>query len=393
MTGRLTAIDALRGTVMILMALDHVRDFLHRAAMTTSPTDLSQTTALIFFTRWVTHFCAPVFVFTAGLGAYFWWQRGRTRSELSVFLLTRGAWLIVLELTVMQVGYYFDLPFSDPVLLLVLWVIGASMIGLAGLVWLPLRWLTVLSCAIILLHHLADGITATQFGGSSWLWNVLHQVGAFSAGGSLVIVGYPLIPWMAIMALGFCFGPAFALPAGARRRLFVRTGTAMILGFVALRAFNAYGDPAPWTGQGSVGFTTLSFLNTTKYPPSLAFVLMTLGPALLLLAWFDRRDLANSHPLVVFGRVPLFYFVSHFYAAHVAAVVFALIQYGGAAMSFIFQPLPSMGGPRNLFPPGFGYDLWVTYLVWAAIVIGLYPACRWFARIKERRRDWWLSYL
>ncbi len=393
MTSRLTAIDALRGAVMVLMALDHVRDFFHRGAMTASPTDLSQTTVAIFLTRLVTHVCAPVFVFTAGLGAYFWWQRGRTRTQLSTFLVSRGLWLILLELTVMQVGYYFDLPSRNPVLLLVLWVIGASMIGLAALVWLPMRWLAVLGVATIVLHHLADGVGAAELGPAAWLWNVLHQVGAFPVGTSLVIVGYPLIPWIAIMALGFCFGPAFALPPDARQRLFVRLGVAMMLGFVVLRALNVYGDPAPWSGQASAAFTALSFLNTTKYPPSLAFVLMTLGPALLALAYLDRRAPASTHPLVVFGRVPLFYFVLHFYLAHVAAVLFALIQYGGAALAFIFHPVPSMGGPRNLFPPNFGYDLWVTYVVWAAIVIGLYPACRWFARLKERRRDWWLSYL
>ena len=256
-----------------------------------------------------------------------------------------------------------------------------------------MRWLAVLGVATIVLHHLADGVGAAELGPAAWLWNVLHQVGAFPVGTSLVIVGYPLIPWIAIMALGFCFGPAFALPPDARQRLFVRLGVAMMLGFVVLRALNVYGDPAPWSGQASAAFTALSFLNTTKYPPSLAFVLMTLGPALLALAYFDRRALASTHPLVVFGRVPLFYFVLHFYLAHVAAVLFALIQYGGAALAFIFHPVPSMGGPRNLFPPNFGYDLWVTYVVWAAIVIGLYPACRWFARVKERRRDWWLSYL
>ena len=393
MTSRVGSVDALRGTVMIIMALDHVRDFFHRAAMSGSPTDLSKTTVALFLTRWVTHLCAPAFVFTAGIGAYFWWQRGRTRGQLSGFLLTRGLWLIVLELTVMQIGYYFDLPFQDPVLLLVLWVIGASMIGLAILIWLPIRGLAVLSVAVIALHHLLDGTTATQFGASAWIWNLLHQVGAFKAGSSFVIVGYPLVPWIAIMAAGFCFGPVFSMEAAARQRLLIRLGTAMILGFVLLRAINGYGDPAPWAGQRSPAFTVLSFLNATKYPPSLAFVLMTLGPALLLLAYFERRSVTPASPLVTFGRVPLFYFVAHFYAAHVAIVVFSLAQYGSAAMSFVFQPVPSMGGPRNLFPPDFSYDLWLTYVVWAAIVVGLYPACRWFARVKERRRDWWLSYL
>jgi len=392
-TRRVATIDAVRGLVMIIMALDHVRDFIHRAAMTSSPTDLASTTPLLFFTRWITHICAPTFVFTAGLGAFLWFQRGKTKAQLSKFLLTRGLWLVVLELTLMRLAYNFNLSSKYPVFLLVLWVLGICMIGMALLVWLPVRLLAVVSVTVIVLHNVLDNVTAIQFGAAAGVWNLLHQVGAFRFAGMTFIVGYPLVPWIAVMALGFCFGPLVLQERALRRRYLALIGVVATGAFVILRALNGYGDPAPWTAQSSATFTALSFLNTTKYPPSLAFLLMTLGPALLLLARFDRPSVKDSNPLVVFGRVPLFYFVIHFYAAHAAAVLFASIRYWRDALPFLLEPVPSMGGPRELFPPQFGYDLWVVYVVWALIVLALYPACRWFARVKATRRDWWLSYL
>jgi uncharacterized membrane protein len=208
-----------------------------------------------------------------------------------------------------------------------------------------------------------------------------------------VVVGYPLVPWIAVMALGFCLGELFTIEAQARRRALVLIGTAAILAFVVLRALNLYGDPAPWSVQHSGVYTALSFLNTTKYPPSLAFLLMTVGPTLLALAWLDGRDVPPSHPFLAFGRVPLFYFVLHFYAAHALAVLFAAAQYGSVALAFVFHPVPSMGGPRELFPADFGYKLWVAYAVWALVVVALYPLCRWFARIKASRHGWWWRYL
>jgi uncharacterized membrane protein len=390
---RVVAIDAIRGVVMVLMALDHVRDFVHRGAMSYSPTDLARTTTALFLTRWVTHICAPVFMFTAGMGAFLWWQQSRTRQQLSTFLLTRGFWLLVLELTVMRLAYNFDFSQRYPLLLLVLWALGACMIGLAALVWLPLRALAVLSIAVVTLHNCLDYVTASQFGASAGIWNLIHEAGAFRLAGATVIVGYPLVPWIAVMALGFCFGRVFLMESSLRRRYLVAIGAASTLAFVVIRALNRYGDPVPWSTQSSVIDTALSFLNTTKYPPSLAFLLMTLGPALLALAYFDLAELKPSNPLVVFGRVPLFFFVIHFYAAHATAVVLAWLRYGRASLTFAFHPVPSMGGPRELFPAGFGYDLWVVYVVWTLIGLGLYPACRWFARIKGTRRDWWLSYL
>jgi uncharacterized membrane protein len=384
---RLVSIDAMRGLVMIIMALDHVRDFFSRDAALFSPTDLARTTPALFLTRWITHFCAPVFMFTAGIGAYLWWQRGHTRPQLSVFLLTRGLWLVILEVTVMRPAYNFNFSTRYAFLLVVLWALGMAMIGLAALIWLPTRWLAVVSIATIALHNCLDGVQATG------IWNVLHRPGLIRVAGQVVIVSYPLVPWITVMAAGFCLGPVFRMDQTARRRLLIRMGTAVTLAFVLVRTLNVYGDPARWSAQKSAVYTVFSFLNCTKYPPSLDFLLMTLGPALLALAYFDRLPLKDTNPLIVFGRVPLFYFIAHFYLAHVAAALLAWLRYGRAALPFLFQPVTPMGGPQQMLAAGFGYDLWVTYLVWALIVAGLYFPCRWFARVKAARRDWWLSYL
>ena len=390
---RLASVDALRGFVMIIMALDHVRDFIHRGAMSQSPTDLATTTPILFMTRWVTHICAPVFMFTAGIGAYFYWKNNRTTAQLSTFLVTRGLWLMLLEVTVMRLAYNFDFAQSYPVLLLVLWGLGLSMIVLAALVWLPIPLLSALGVATIVLHHLADGIDARRLGWAAPLWYLVHQVGGFPFAGHVFVTPYPLVPWVAVMALGFCFGRVLELPADRRQRLIFRLGIGITIAFLLVRAFNRYGDGEPWSWGASPVYTVLWFLNTTKYPASLQFLLMTLGPALILLWSFDRRSFSRTNPLIVFGRVPLFYFVLHFIAAHVAAFALAVIAYGSSAFTFMRAPVPSMGGNANSFPPGFGWDLWVAYAVWIAIVLALYPLCRWFASVKERRRDWWLSYL
>lgn len=394
--GRAPSIDLLRGVVMIIMALDHVRDFIHRGAMSALPTNLANTTPLLFGTRWITHLCAPAFALTAGLGAWLWWQNGRTRSALSRFLATRGLWLMALELVVMQLGYYFSWSPANPVLLLVLWSLGLSMVLLAALIWLPRRLLLALAVATILLHPLLDGITARQFGAAAGLWNILHQVGAFRLDGILFVTPYPVIPWVAIMAFGFTLGPLFAMGEAERtRRLWLIAATALA-GFVIMRLVNVYGDPVPWEHQRSLAYTVISFLNVTKYPASPAFVLVTLGLALALLAAFGRVASTHRGPVaiaIVFGRVPLFYYIVHFFLAHLIATALAFAMYGRGAYAFAFLPYPSMGGPSDRFPIGFGFDLWVTYLVWLAVVVASYPLCRWFAGIKARRRDWWFSYL
>jgi uncharacterized membrane protein len=389
---RLLSVDALRGLVMIIMALDHVRDFFHASAAVFSPTDLSRTTPILFFTRWITHFCLPVFMFLAGTGVYLY-GRNRTKGQLSRFLWTRGLWFIALELTVMRFAYNFNFSPRFLILLLILWIFGICMVAMAALVYMPMRWPAALSVAVIVLHNCLDGIRAQQFGSAAWSWNLLHQPGIITVAGKPALVTYTFLPWIAVMAAGFCFGRIFQLDAEARRRLMLRLGLAMSIAFVALRTVNHYGDPAPWAHQKSAVFTVLSFLNCTKYPGSLDFLLMTLGPALLALAWFDRLKFKPANPLIVFGRVPMFYFVLHFYLIHVLAVLAAWLRYGNAAARFVFNPLPSMGGPAKLFPSPFGYSLLVTYGVWLLVLVLLYPVCRWFANVKSRRCDWWLSYL
>ena len=306
--------------------------------------------------------------------------------------MTRGLWLALLEVTVMRLAYNFSLSQEYPVFLLVLWGLGFCMIALAALVWLPIPVLSVVSVAAIVLHHLADGVRAQQFGAAAPLWNLIHQVGAFQFAGHVFITPYPLVPWVGVMALGFCFGGLLRLPSDRRQRLLLRLGIVITIAFVLVRVMNVYGDPSRWSWQATAASTVLSFLNTSKYPPSLSFLLMTLGPALIALAWFDRRDLQPANPLIVFGRVPLFYFVLHFTAAHASTFGLSIVTYGAATFSFMWQPVPSMGGPAQAFPPNFGWDLWVAYAVWIAIVASLYPLCRWFASVKERNRSWWLSY-
>lgn len=386
---RLQSVDALRGLVMIIMALDHVRDFFHSAAMSFQPDDLSRTTWAIFFTRWVTHFCAPVFMFTAGLGAFFWLGRGRTKAGLAAFLVKRGLWLVLLDLTVIRFAMTFSLA-SGIVLVSVLWALGWSMVLLAVLVRLPPRILAIISIAVIALHNLLDPIQAARFGPFAWLWNVFHQLGVFQAAGAPVLVSYPLIPWFAVMSAGFCFGRVFNLSPPERRRIMVRFGLALTAAFVVIRAINVYGDPQPWTG-GLAGMTLLSFLRVTKYPPSLDFLLMTLGPALLILSWFDRLAFKASNPLIVFGRTPLFYFVGHLLLTHLLAFPLAWLRYGHAG--FVLNLLPSMGGTAESYPAGYGYSLAGVYALWIAVVILMYPLCRWFGGVKARGGGWWLSYL
>ena len=391
---RLSSVDALRGLVMVIMAIDHTREFFHAGAMNFAADNLARTTPLLFLSRWVTHICAPVFLFTAGMAARLRMERGDVRpSEMSRYLVTRGLWLIAVELIVMRLAMNFSLDLRYPVLLIILWALGWSMIALAALVHLPPRIVGALGLLVVVGHNALDGVQAAQFGGMAWLWNVLHQPGAVAAGGVTAVTGYPVLPWMGVMAVGFASAGIYTWEPARRLRALRLTGTLCIAGFVALRSLNMYGDPAPWSTQPSALFTALSFLSTTKYPPSLAFLLMTLGPAAWLLAAFERASFGPRHPFVVFGRVPFAYYVSHFWILHVAASVAALARYGASALRFLSEPFPSMGGARDLFPPDFGFSLGQVYLVWLLLVAALYPFCRWLGELKGRRRDWWLSYL
>jgi uncharacterized membrane protein len=334
----------------------------------------------------------PVFMFAAGMGMFLF-EHSHTKGQLSRFLWTRGLWFILLELTVMQPAYNFSFSSRFMLFLLILWIFGICMIAMAALIRLPVRWLAALSVAVILFHNCLDGIDASRFGSAAWVWVLLHQPGLVRFAGRTFRVPYTFIPWIAVMAAGYCFGRVFLLEPAARQRILLRVGLALTIGFVVIRSVNRYGEPAPWTHQKSFLFDVLSFLNCTKYPASLDFLLMTLGPALLVLAYLGRRSFKVSNPLIVFGRVPMFYFILHFYLIHLLIVLASWLRYGGAAAKFTFTPVPSMGGPQQLFPAGFGYSLWVVYAVWLLVVVSLYPVCRWFAKVKSTRRDWWLSYL
>src|SRR5258705_12859437 len=283
---RLDSIDLVRGIVMVIMVLDHTRDFVHGPALRYDPTDLARTSFAIFMTRWVTHFCAPVFVFLAGVSGYLQTMRGKTTPDLSRFLLTRGIWLIAVEIVVLHVLVWFSLDFSFVGPLQVIWAIGWSMVVLAALVHLPLRVIGVFGIAMIALHNTLDGVSSQAFP-----WMVLHQAGLvmLTASGPLVWVQYPLVAWIGVMAAGYAFGAVYELEAERRIRLVRRVGLFLIAAFVAIRALNIYGDPSPWSVQSTALFTVLSFINTTKYPPSLLYLLMTLGPALVALAWFESR--------------------------------------------------------------------------------------------------------
>ena len=389
---RLESVDVLRGAVMILMALDHTRDFFGDAAA--SPTNLATTTVPLFLTRWVTHFCAPVFFLLAGTGARLAATR-RTTGEISRFLLTRGLWLVVLELTAMRAIWQFNVDYHL-IILNVLWALGWSMVALAALVWLPIAWIAAVGAAMVLLHNAADGIAAQRFGALAPLWNVIHQPGLIVATPRIVVLlAYPLVPWIGVMALGYALGEVMTWAPERRRAVVARLGAALVVAFVALRATNVYGDPGRWAPQRSAAFTVLSFINATKYPPSLLFLAMTLGPALLALAWLDRRLVARGSSRVLevvrtYGRVPFFYYLLHALLLHVIAVVAYAVRFHTIAPAFQ-SPTPDRFPITQL--PGWPVSLPWVYLTWVVVVALTYPVCRWYAALKARRRDWWLSYL
>lgn len=400
-TRRIDSIDLLRGIVMIVMMLDHTRDFVHNAAREFDPTDLSRTNIVLFFTRWITHYCAPTFVFLAGTSAYLQFMRGKSKSELSRFLVTRGLWLIVLEMTIIQWFITFHPDYRFLGFFQVIWVIGVSMIFLAVLIYLPKTVIAAFGLLLIALHNLTDGIRVEGWGGpgspapgvGAKLWILLHQAfGGFQVLGDhspALFVIYPLIPWIGVMAVGYVFGVLYQFDAQRRRRWLLIIGGAATLLFIVVRAINRYGDPNAWEPQKSFVFTVLSFVNTWKYPPSLLFLLMTLGPAILLLALFEARSTGGwvRDFFVTFGRVPLFFYLLQWFVAHAIALLLHL-AFGKPVSWLIGSPLNF--GPA---PPGIGFNLGVVYLSWLAGVLMLYPLCKWYAGVKQRRTDWWLSYL
>lgn len=385
---RIFSVDVLRGLIIVIMALDHTREYVNASALVFNPEDLTKTTYAYFFTRWITHFCAPVFAFTAGLGAFLKLERGGTKAELSRFLWTRGLWLVFLEFTIVRFTFFFNVDYN-PTFLLVFWMLGVGMIALAALIHLPFRVLAGFSIGIIALHNLADKITAAQFGGYGWIWNILHQRGLIYPDPA-VIVAYPLIPWIAIMSAGFCFGRIYRLPDERRRKTLIYTGLALTAAFVVLRFLNVYGDSQPWSTQSTPGFTFLSFIRTNKYPPSLLYVLMTLGPAITFLGLIDRIRPSINSAFLVFGRTPQFFFIMHIAVIHLFAIALGYARYG--AQSFLWKAPPAVGGATP-YPENYGWSLATTYVVWVAVVLVMYPMCRYLANLKVTRRAWWLSYL
>jgi len=369
---RIGSVDLLRGLVMALMALDHSRDFFGGSGV--NPRDVAE--PALFLTRWITHFCAPTFILLCGLSAYLY-ARGRTTAELSRFLFIRGFWLILIEFTIVRLGWTFDLGFFHECTAGVIWAIGASMVVLSALVYLP-RWaIGTMALAMIAGHNLFDGVSAEELGPAGPIWHVLHQPGLVHLGDSIsVYVLYPLIPWIGVMAAGYVLGPVMQLEEAARRRSLLRLGAALTIGFVLLRATNLYGDPAPWTVQENWLSTVLSFLNCEKYPPSLLYLTMTLGPALMLLAGLEHARGALARCLVTFGQVPFFYYVVHLYLIHALAVATGMAMTGTLTSN-----------------PKIELSLAGVYLVWLLVLVLLYPICRWFAGLKQRRTEWWWSYL
>ena len=399
---RLESIDLLRGLVMVIMVLDHTRDFVHAGALHFDPTDLTQTTPVLFLTRWVTHFCAPVFIFLAGVAASLQGARGVPRSDLSRFLVSRGAWLVVLEFTAVRVGGWYNFDYSFLGVAQVIWVIGVSMMVLAVLIWLPVNAIAAVGLVMIAFHNTLDGVRVQEWQGpgsplpgiGERIWMLLHQpalvLPVAGEHGPVVWLIYPLVPWIGVMAIGYAFGGMYALEHGRRRTLLIRVGALLTTLFVALRLLNIYGDPHPWSMQATPLLTVLSFLNTTKYPPSLLFLLMTLGPSLLALAWLDGRVIQNrtGRALVMFGRVPLFFYLLQWPLAHGAAV--AISWAAGKDASYLFRNPPAF---LTTAPPDAGFPLWVVYACWATVVFVLYFLCRWFADVKGRSRSPLLRYL
>ena len=388
---RLESIDMVRGLVIVIMAIDHVRDYFNFGGEP-DPMANPDIGAAVFFTRWITHFCAPVFVFLAGTSAGLMTSR-RPPSALGAFLLTRGVWLIVVEWFVIATAWSFapwgieQLDGRVGVVMQVIWAIGASMVILAGVQFLGQRVCLVIGAAILAGHNLLDPLwpaTSGIFALDHPWWVALHGQMAIASGPFLFVVVYPLLPWIGVMLLGFGTAPLFQKPVQRRNTRLLAWGVAATAAFVVLRVAGIYGEPNPWQVQNGAIATLIDFLNVTKYPPSLVFMLMTLGPAAILCAFADRAPDAIKRPLIVFGRAPFAFYVAHLYLIHTFAVAFGVIQ-GFDASEFLTYGF--------FFPKGYGVGLPGTYAVWLLVVAILYPLCQWVVAVKDRRRDWWLSYL
>lgn len=388
---RIVSLDIFRGLIMVIMALDHTRDFFTNVPF--EPETITKTWPALFFTRWITHFCAPMFFLLAGTGAYLYGHR-RAPAELTRFLWTRGLWLVVLEFTIVGTAWSFQIPFG---FFGVIWALGASMILMAAIVRLPIRSITALAAAMILFHDLLDRIRPAQFGSLAWLWALLHnRGGVLLPFGVRQFVLFPLIPLVGVMAAGYVLGTLYTLDLQRRKQWLVRLGCGITVLFVVLRLTNLYGNPPAGLGgvsqgdfhiQPTLAKNIILFLDVEKYPPSLQFLLMTIGPSFLLLAWLDRETVPRAlSALWTFGRVPMFFYVLHLYVIHSLAIIVSAVR--GQSLHWLLH-----GGIFGETPPGYGYDLPFVYLMWITALLLLYLPCRWFAELKRKREDWWLSYL
>ena len=388
---RIQSLDLLRGLVMVIMALDHVRDYFHADAFLYDPLDLSKTSVVLFFTRWITHFCAPTFVFLSGTSAFLVGAR-KGKKELTKFLLTRGAWLIFLELVVFNFGWFFNLQF--PLIpLIVIWAIGVGFIVLAAAIQLPFNAILTIGLVLIFGHNALDGFQVTGNEVLVVLWSILHQQAVFPiTEGHVLFVGYPLIPWVGVTMVGYCFGKLYVqdVDVNFRKKVLLYLGSSAIILFIILRFFNIYGDSNHWTIQPSPVYSFLSFLNISKYPPSLLYLLVTLGPAILFLRFTEGLTTGGiSKRIIVLGRVPMFYYLVHIYAIHILAI-------GGAAIlgynisTMVFNTWITNSAELK----GYGFSLGITYIIWISLVLMLYPLCNWYNNYKAKHPEKvWLSYL
>jgi len=403
---RIQSIDVLRGLVMVIMALDHVRDFFFKAdvsgggaSVAMDPTNLATTTPLLFFTRWITHFCAPVFVFLAGTAVFLMSQK-KTKAELSAFLIKRGIWLVLVEMIIITFGWTFNADFNL-VILQVIWAIGVSMIVLGLLIWLPFWLIFTIGFIIVFGHNSLDypEVNANLKGGflADLLYFsnfTLYPKDITSPDVLLkshhIIIVYAFVVWLGVMMLGYCFGKLYAkdVDPSMRRKILLSLGSLLILLFVVIRIMKGYGDPVPWSEQprGSM-YTFLSFFNVNKYPPSLAFLCMTLGTAMIFLALLENVQNRLTGFFSVYGRVPMFYYILHFYIIHTVAVVVFFAQH------FTTKDISQPGNPFFFKPEGFGFGLLGVYAVWLFVFLVLYPLCKKYDRYKSTHRHWWLSYL
>ncbi|MHC0445789.1 DUF1624 domain-containing protein [Flavobacterium sp. 3-218] len=384
---RQPSIDIVRGIVMIIMALDHVRDLMHVDSITQSPTDLATTSPLLFFTRWITHLCAPIFVFLAGTSVYLSLQNKNNLAEKRQDLIKRGFWLIFLEFTVVNFGLFFDIGFHT-LLFEVIAAIGFGFIILGLLLRISSRTLGIIGLIIIVCHNLLPVIPFAENSIVKAILSPFFAPVVFPFPERAFIMGYPPIPWLGIMLIGFATGKFFALEAEKRKRLFIKIGLSSLTLFVILRLINVYGDPALWTSQKDSMFTFLSFMNITKYPPSLLFCFATLGVMFLLLAFAEQFQNSIKKVTLVYGKVPLFYFVIHFYVIHILTLIMLFSQ-GFNWSQFEFAS-GTFGRPKNLES---GLPLLAIYLIWIAVVALLYKPCLWFGKYKAENQHWWLKYV